>query len=212
MSFKLALVASAASLTCLATAVHADSINFGQFGSNYESLPNVLVGATMDGVSITVTGPGSGFQELEEQIGWDGNFPLNTPVLYDNGVPGAVTIDFATPITNITDLALESNEFGAFTATLQAYDGLTYLGSQSFMSTSADDPGSQMSFNFSSAAITSIVLSSTNDGAGLGLGGAGGTGGYSGGVPEPTAWALMLLGVAGLGATLRRRREQGAFA
>jgi hypothetical protein len=144
--------------------------------------------------------------------GWDGNFPLNTPVLYDNGVPGAVTIDFATPITNITDLALESNEFGAFTATLQAYDGLTYLGSQSFMSTSADDPGSQMSFNFSSAAITSIVLSSTNDGAGLGLGGAGGTGGYSGGVPEPTAWALMLLGVAGLGATLRRRREQGAFA
>jgi hypothetical protein len=30
------------------------------------------------------------------------------------------------------------------------------------------------------------------------------------GVPEPTAWALMLIGFAGLGATLRRRREASA--
>ena len=33
---------------------------------------------------------------------------------------------------------------------------------------------------------------------------------YSGGVPEPAAWALMLIGVAGLGAALRGRRLSAA--
>jgi hypothetical protein len=32
------------------------------------------------------------------------------------------------------------------------------------------------------------------------------------GVPEPATWATMMLGVAGLGAVLRRRREQSVFA
>jgi hypothetical protein len=35
--------------------------------------------------------------------------------------------------------------------------------------------------------------------------------GGTGGVPEPAAWALMLLGFGGLGAVLRRRRGQVAF-
>ena len=34
----------------------------------------------------------------------------------------------------------------------------------------------------------------------------------AGGVPEPTTWALMLLGFIGLGSTLRRTRRQKAFA
>ena len=34
----------------------------------------------------------------------------------------------------------------------------------------------------------------------------------AGGVPEPTSWALMLLGFSGLGAMLRVRRRQLAFA
>ena len=33
-----------------------------------------------------------------------------------------------------------------------------------------------------------------------------------GGVPEPSAWAMMLLGFGGLGALMRRRRADGAFA
>ncbi|WP_293369444.1 PEPxxWA-CTERM sorting domain-containing protein [Phenylobacterium sp.] len=35
---------------------------------------------------------------------------------------------------------------------------------------------------------------------------------FSAGVPEPTAWAMMLAGFGGLGALLRRRRAQAAFA
>jgi hypothetical protein len=37
---------------------------------------------------------------------------------------------------------------------------------------------------------------------------ASGTWTVTAGVPEPTAWALMMLGLAGVGATLRRRRPQ----
>lgn len=36
--------------------------------------------------------------------------------------------------------------------------------------------------------------------------------GFSGAVPEPTTWAMMLLGFGGLGAVLRRRRNQVALA
>lgn len=208
MNLKILLASSSALIIGLSGVAHADSINFGQFGPNGSTFPNVLTGTTTDGVGITVTGPGLGFEVLEEGAGWDGNFPANTPVLFDNYAPGAVTIDFATPISNITDLALELNLFGSFTATLQAYDGTTLLGSQSFTSTSGYDPGTQMSFNFSGSGITSIVLSSTNDAEGLGLGGAGGTGGYAG-TPEPSTWFLMIGGLAGIGLMLRRAKRQG---
>jgi hypothetical protein len=36
--------------------------------------------------------------------------------------------------------------------------------------------------------------------------------GFSGAVPEPTTWAMMLVGFGGLGAVLRRRRGQFALA
>jgi hypothetical protein len=34
----------------------------------------------------------------------------------------------------------------------------------------------------------------------------------AGGVPEPTSWAMMIMGMAGLGGALRRRRPQAALA
>jgi hypothetical protein len=38
----------------------------------------------------------------------------------------------------------------------------------------------------------------------------GGTGGISGGVPEPSTWAMMILGFAGVGFMAYRRKSQGA--
>ena len=35
---------------------------------------------------------------------------------------------------------------------------------------------------------------------------------FGAGVPEPATWAMMMVGVFGLGASLRRRREQTAVA
>lgn len=37
----------------------------------------------------------------------------------------------------------------------------------------------------------------------------GGTGGGGGGVPEPSTWAMMLVGFGGIGAAMRRRRRSG---
>jgi len=47
---------------------------------------------------------------------------------------------------------------------------------------------------------------------GPGMNGASGTGGQVPGVPEPAAWAMMLLGFAGIGMTIRRRRNSQVLA
>jgi len=173
----------------------ADTINFGQFSG---TVANGSTGVTTGGVAFTLNGPGSGFQVLEQDVSWAGNFPDNTPVLFDGYGSGPVTFDFTTPISNISKIAIESNLYGAFVATLQAYDSSTLLGSQTVSGVSGYAPNTAPAFDFSALGITSIVISTTNDSEGFGLGGVGGTGGYAGSVPEPSTWAMMLLGFAGL--------------
>jgi len=38
------------------------------------------------------------------------------------------------------------------------------------------------------------------------------TGSFGGSVPEPATWGLMIMGFGGVGALLRNRRRQAAFA
>ena len=57
------------------------------------------------------------------------------------------------------------------------------------------DPQFSIDKSFPNANLYSIVLS-----PGIG----------NGGVPEPSTWAMMLLGVASLGGALRRRRDVAA--
>jgi len=147
---------------------------------------------------------------LQQDVTWLGNFPNNTPVLFDGYGSGPVTIDFNTPISNISKLAIESNYYGSFVATLLAYDGLTLVGTETVNGVSAYSPNTAPAFDFSSPEITSLVISTTNDGVGFGLGGVGGSGGYVGGVPEPSTWVMMLLGFAGLSfAGYRQTKRKG---
>jgi hypothetical protein len=182
----------------------ADTINFGQFSG---TVANGSTGVTTGGVSFTLTGPGSGFQVLEQDVSWAGNFPNNTPVLFDGYGSGPVTFDFTTPIDNISKIAIESNEYGPFVATLLAYDGTTLLGSQTVSGVSGYAPNTAPAFDFSALGITSVVISTTNDSVGFGLGGVGGTGGYAG-TPEPSTWVMMLLGFAGLSFAAYRQTKR----
>ena len=211
MKFKLFAVAAVAAIGIgCAGSASADTINFGQFSG---TLPNVTTGTTTGGVGFTMTGPGGGFSILTQDVTWLGNFPDNTPVLWNNSGPGSVTFDFNTPITSISKIAIESNYYGAFVGTLDAYDGSTLVGSESVDGVSAYAPNTAPAFDVSAPVITSIVISTTNDGVGFGLGGVGGTGGYNGsGVPEPAAWAMMLAGFFGIGAATRANRRKAAVA
>jgi hypothetical protein len=182
----------------------ADTINFGQFSG---TVANGSTGVTTGGVSFTLTGPGTGFQVLEQDVSWAGNFPNNTPVLFDCYGSGPVTFDFTTPIDNISKIAIESNLYGAFVATLLAYDGTTLLGSQTVSGVSGYAPNTAPAFDFSALGITSVVISTTNDSVGFGLGGVGGTGGYAG-TPEPSTWVMMLLGFAGLSFAAYRQTKR----
>jgi len=215
--FRTILLCGAASL--VASAANADTINFSQFGGLGDTVANTVTGTTGDGVGFTMVGPGDGFtQYVQGDWGdgsnrWEGNFPTGTPVLFDGYTSGPVTITFDNAITSITQLAMEANAYGAYTGTLVAYLGGVQVGTQSYDAVTAYDPGTVPSFNFFLAGgFDEIVLSTTDDFDGLGLGGAGGRGGYAGDVPEPATWAMMLGGLALAGGAMRRRRTSVAFA
>jgi len=62
--------------------------------------------------------------------------------------------------------------------------------------------GQNIFFTVDVAAVTNRVVKTGNVGATL----------TGGGVPEPATWAMMILGMGGIGVTLRRRRSALALA
>jgi hypothetical protein len=75
-----------------------------------------------------------------------------------------------------------------------AFTGLPANGDQSL--------GERITFNFNGAPVREVVFSSTQNSFEFDRVGA-----VAAGVPEPGAWALMLIGFGGLGAVLRRNRN-----
>jgi hypothetical protein len=188
--------AAAAILLATVNASPADTINFGQFGSGL-FLPNSIDGTTLDGVSFTIIGPGNGFRQVTAGSTaplrqWSPTqFATGDAVLFDLLTPGPVTIDFATAISSISSFAAEPDNLGPYTATLTAYDGVTLLGVSSYFDSGT--PGTIPSFSFSAPAITSIVISTTDDTRGFALGPAGSV------TPLPSSWTMMLGGLVLLG-------------
>jgi hypothetical protein len=124
-----------------------------------------------------------------------------------------VTIDFSKPITSLVDLQAQANPGGAFTETLDAYNGATLVASDTadWYNGISGPPGEGTIPKLSvawAAGITSITISTTNDGGpfgGLALGGIGGV--NNSGIPEPSTWAMMALGFVGLAFAGRRARR-----
>lgn len=197
----------ALALVALAGPAAAESFSFGDdfFAGDVEA--NGFSSITDQGTNYSVSGPGTGFQFLIQgepgPYPWDGQFRQGVLALYDGDTAGAVTITFGAPVDSITGLAAQPLAAGAYTATLTAFDGTTVLGSSSFSSVNGPGPqGSIPYFSFASPGITSIEISTTNDSRGIGIGS------DNPGIPEPSAWALMLAGFGGLGVALRRRERR----
>lgn len=204
----LALTAVIPALALAAPAM-ADSINFAQFGTPVASVASPASGVTNGGVAFTITSPNGSFLEYQEGTSWTGEFSRGENILYDQSGPGAVTIDFASPVSSILHLEAEANAYGAFTETLSAFNGASFLGSVSTSAFNYFDTaheGTLPYLTFSAPVITSIAISTTNDSLGLALGGTGGTGNPTSGVPEPATWAMLVSGFALIGASFRRKQ------
>lgn len=209
-----ALVALAAS------PANADFINFAQFGPTGTALGSPTTGTTVGGVPFSISDTGNaGFTEFCEDksrlcaptFTWAGEFFLDEVILFNNGAVSPVDLSFATPITSLTDLQAQSNAPGAFTETLTAYDGSTVVDTDSADWTNgvSGPPGEgtipTLSVAFAGG-ITSISISTTNDSEGFALGGIGGV--NNSGVPEPSTWGVMAIGLAGLSLAWYRGRRK----
>ena len=106
--------------------------------------------------------------------------------------------NFTNTVNETVDVAINGSTVGSFTVNDCGACGTDQT--INFSSTFAPLTGSG----------TYTITMTLQDSLGLGSGSIafldGGRGFLSSGVPEPTAWALMLLGVGGLGGVLRRRR------
>jgi hypothetical protein len=196
----------AAGLALSARAAMAESFSFGDFFFAGDTEGNSFSSITDQGTSYSVTGPGAGFTFLSQSpVGpnnWSGIFRSWVLVLSDNGAPGSVAITFDSPVDSITGFAAQPVATGPFVATLQAFDGSTLVGTSSYAADNNGIEGTIPYFSLTAPGITSIVISTTNDSLGIGLGS------DNPGIPEPGAWALMLVGFGGLGAALRRRSSK----
>jgi hypothetical protein len=126
--------------------------------------------------------------------------------------PFSITTDFTYVLHNATPFVGLLYDSGSPDAALYADLGTgTIFGS--FGITTGQSYGAPLVFN-----LNPVALASLNDYIAAGKtqfvisGTVLGQAGSTGGVPEPAAWALMLIGFGGLGAVMRRRREHVALA
>ena len=206
-SLILGMAATVAGLVVAAPPAQAESFSFGDFFVAGQTAANGFSSVTDQATPYSASGPGTGFTFLQQGApdadGWAGDFKKDVLVLYDDGASGAVTIAFTSPVDSITGLAAEPELSGPYTATLTAYHGGALLGTSTYSGAAGAGEGTISYFDFSASGITSIVISTTNDAGGIGIGS------DNPGIPEPASWALMLLGFGAVGGGMRARRRDG---
>lgn len=218
-------------LLCMGTLAYADSftifatradqnptdiIDWGQLGAPGTFVPSPASVTSFGGLNATAGIAGPNMVAMQQGTTWNGNFDFGENLLWTGNPnliagtgPGPITINFAQGVSSV-GFAIQSDFFGAFSATLQVYGsgGLLFTLTGIGNSNNFDD-GSALFMgvgDLSGANITQIVISesdqfATNDFAidavSITTGG--------GQVPEPSSIALLGSGLLTMAGVLRRK-------
>lgn len=188
MSFKAFIIAATLALSAGASA-NAAVIDFEGLGDGALA-PNTFAGVTISSAYILTSGISLNEFEFPPKSG--------TKVAFNSG--NAISFDFSSFATSFSLYVT-----GTENVTLSIFDGATLLGSASTGGPNFVSVGSpNFLLSLSGAHITNATVSAANansfviDDVS-----------FSGGVPEPATWAMMIGGFAATGLVMRRRRRPG---
>ncbi|MFM9828782.1 MAG: PEPxxWA-CTERM sorting domain-containing protein [Sphingomonas sp.] len=205
LSLVLAPAAANAAPTIWSGTGATDSVNFGQLG-NFTQVSSGTALTSVGGLGLTLTtGTGGQAQRLNQGNGWGGNFAPGATLLY-NQTAGDLTFTFANAVRGV-GAQFQANFFGPFTARVTTNDG-SFFDVPGVSNSNGNNSAIFIGVQNTVANITSIRFHQQT-----------GTGGNDfavgnlslltgGGVPEPTTWALMIVGFGAVGGAMRTRRSK----
>lgn len=195
-----ALAFAAVAAPASATVINFDDLVGGTNLTNGTNVTNQYAGL---GVTFDDGGSNKALATLGTTVAATGSSSPNVLFVQQNFFAGpALRINFLVAVQAFTVTALQSS---GYQLTLAAYtSGGALLQSVTF----PGDPtyGAPHVFGLSEGSNIGYVLASSNAGGNFSLDDLTFNGGATGGVTEPAAWALLIVGFGGVGAAARRRR------
>ncbi len=184
-----------------------DTIDWGQLGPTGTIVSSGAALVSNGGLGAMVTDSVGDMERRDQNAGWSGNFGAGERLLW-NRHDGTLTINFVSPV-RAAGAQIQSNFYGAFTARATTNDG-SFFDVAGFSSVDADDTSPFLGIISDTQNITSIAFNIEGDTNDFAIGQLDLIGGDLGAVPEPSTWAMMLLGFFAVGGTMRsaRRRQK----
>src|SRR5258708_11660870 len=103
-----------------------DSLDWGQLGGAFTNVASGTAATSVGGLGVTISNSPD-LLRLDEGNGWGGHFTLGDHLMFTDYAPGPITLDFGATISGIT-FQTNSNDYGSFSAHLEAFAGLSDLG------------------------------------------------------------------------------------
>ena len=184
-----------------------DTIDWSQLGPSGTSVVTPTNVTTANANTVTVGDGVNPAERRNQGSGWFGNFANGDALLWNRGA-GDLTFTFANAVAGF-GTQFQSDSFGAFTGSISVNGGALGVFNFNGNSNSNGDNSAVFAGILSdSADITSVTYSLTSNGTSFAINQGRLTGsGLVGVVPEPSAWALLILGMGTVGAAMRRRRQ-----